>query len=446
MSAAASAKMALAFAELTGGVKFDGKKHRAVMSRFSAKKNHGGGGGGSGSARAGEGASGSGRAGGHDSGDTSDKNKKKQKDLASRERERARGVAERADDDAVEVFGTRRQKLGKPSGGRADVPSRGKRVKDDTRGGADRVSRDAPDASPRDTDSEAHDGSDSLETGLRAALREASAPRRAASQTEEAAAALRKKHKIRVRDAGGEGRCPPPLSGGFDELAARYPGIGCGKMLLGRLAEAGFHEPTPIQRQAIPALLENHELLAVAPTGSGKTLAFLLPIVCALRSKDDTAGGPRALLLSPTKELAQQSHRILRLLCRGVNTIRRVRRSRRSRRLVFVSFSFRAPGDDETKRASEMTRTRGRRGIKPPLRMSGTWERWRSNPPSRAITQPMDARLEPTDPRLFSFRSSRLRRRRDARTTPRARTRAFRDSRANATRRSARARPDTSGE
>jgi superfamily II DNA/RNA helicase len=95
-------------------------------------------------------------------------------------------------------------------------------------------------------------------------------------------------------------------------------------MLLSRLKEAGFDEPTPIQRQAIPALLENHELLAVAPTGSGKTLAFLLPIICSLKSKDDEAGGPRALLLSPTKELAQQSHRILRLLCRGVNTIRRV--------------------------------------------------------------------------------------------------------------------------
>ena len=313
MSVAASAKMALAFAELTGGVKFDGKKHRAEMSRFSAKKNHGGGGGGSGSARSGEGASGSGRAGGHDSGDTGDKNKKKQKDLASRKRERARGVAEHAGDDAVEVFGTRKQKVG-PSSAR----KRG-----------DRGSSDS-DASPDDeTDSEADDASDSLETGLQAALREASADAARgsrASATEEAANALRKKYKIRIRDAGGEGRCPPPLSSGFGELAARYPGRGCGKMLLGRLAEAGFETPTPIQRQAIPALLENRELLAVAPTGSGKTLAFLLPIICALRSKDDTKGGPRALLLSPTKELAQQSHRILRLLCRGVNTIRRVRR------------------------------------------------------------------------------------------------------------------------
>ena len=88
------------------------------------------------------------------------------------------------------------------------------------------------------------------------------------------------------------------------------------------LAEAGFDEPTPIQRQAIPILLEANELLAIAPTGSGKTLSFLLPIVVKLRTRDDDAGGPRALLLSPTKELAQQSHRILKLLCRGTNSLR----------------------------------------------------------------------------------------------------------------------------
>ena len=92
--------------------------------------------------------------------------------------------------------------------------------------------------------------------------------------------------------------------------------------MLQRLRDAGFHEPTPIQRQAIPILLEGSELLAVAPTGSGKTLAFLLPMVTKLAAKDDEAGGPRALLLSPTKELAQQSFRILKLLCRGTNTLR----------------------------------------------------------------------------------------------------------------------------
>lgn len=325
MSVAAAAKMALAFAELTGGVKFDGKKHHAEMSRFSAKKTQQrGGGGGSGSARSGDGASGSGRTGGRDDGNAGGSGKKKQKDLASRKRERARGepTTTHADDDAVEVFGTRNQtRLKKRAGEPSPSPATKRRGKDDT--------SDASDASTdSETESELDSGSDSLETGLQEALREASkseGPRgtgASSSKTEEAANVLRKKYKIRVRDAGGEGRCPPPLAGGFAELATRYPG--CGKMLLSRLAEAGFETPTPIQRQAIPLLLENHELLAVAPTGSGKTLAFLLPIILSLRAKDDTAGGPRALLLSPTKELAQQSHRILRLLCRGVNTIRRV--------------------------------------------------------------------------------------------------------------------------
>jgi superfamily II RNA helicase len=315
MSVAASAKMALAFAELTGGVKFDGKKHRAEMSRFSAKKHNGGGGGGSvGSARSGEGASGSGRAGGHDAGDGggasgSGNKKKKQKDLASRTRERARGVSERADDDAVEVFGTRSQNRKRGGASSRKKPTAG-----------ESESSDSENDIVIDSDSETPP-SDSLDKGLEAAIRTSSAER-SSSKIEEAANVLRKKHKIRVRDAGGEGRCPPPLSLGFAEIRKRYPTMGCGKMLLSRLKEAGFDEPTPIQRQAIPLLLENHELLAVAPTGSGKTLAFLLPIICSLKSKDDEAGGPRALLLSPTKELAQQSHRILRLLCRGVNTLR----------------------------------------------------------------------------------------------------------------------------
>ena len=139
----------------------------------------------------------------------------------------------------------------------------------------------------------------------------------ARSRREEAANVLRKTHKIRVQGAGVS--CPAPLDS-FADLAARYDGAG--KALMRRLAEAGFDQPTPIQRQAIPILLEANELLAIAPTGSGKTLSFLLPIVVKLRTRDDDAGGPRALLLSPTKELAQQSHRILKLLCRGTNSLR----------------------------------------------------------------------------------------------------------------------------
>ena len=91
----------------------------------------------------------------------------------------------------------------------------------------------------------------------------------------------------------------------------------------------GLAEPTPIQRQAIPAMLDGRELLAVAPTGSGKTFAFLLPILASLRvhrkqkQADDSeepaeaSAGPRAVVLSPTRELAQQTHREMRLLTQG---------------------------------------------------------------------------------------------------------------------------------
>jgi hypothetical protein len=172
MSVAASAKMALAFAELTGGVKFDGKKHRDEMSRFSAKKHNGGGGGGSvGSARSGEGASGSGRAGGHDAGDGggasgSGNKKKKQKDLASRTRERARGVSNsRADDDAVEVFGTRSQNRRRGGGGAPGASASSRRKRNE---GESDLS-DSENDIVIDSDSETPP-SDSLDKGLEAAI------------------------------------------------------------------------------------------------------------------------------------------------------------------------------------------------------------------------------------------------------------------------------------
>ena len=74
------------------------------------------------------------------------------------------------------------------------------------------------------------------------------------------------------------------------------------------LAAAEFHIPTPIQEQAIPLLLEGHDLLGCAQTGSGKTAAFGLPIlqhmVCSPRPL--AARSTRALVLAPTRELALQ--------------------------------------------------------------------------------------------------------------------------------------------
>jgi ATP-dependent RNA helicase RhlE len=74
--------------------------------------------------------------------------------------------------------------------------------------------------------------------------------------------------------------------------------------LLRSIADQGFTEPTPIQRDAIPPGLAGRDVLACAMTGSGKTAAFLLPILNRLLG--DRRSGTRALVLAPTRELAAQ--------------------------------------------------------------------------------------------------------------------------------------------
>src|SRR3989304_5553406 len=74
--------------------------------------------------------------------------------------------------------------------------------------------------------------------------------------------------------------------------------------LLKALQKKGFDQPTPIQRLAIPHLLQGHDVMATAVTGSGKTAAFLLPILHQLIGKP--RGTTRALVLAPTRELAVQ--------------------------------------------------------------------------------------------------------------------------------------------
>ena len=79
--------------------------------------------------------------------------------------------------------------------------------------------------------------------------------------------------------------------------------------LLQGLQDAGYTEPTPIQQQAIPPVLEGRDLVGCAQTGTGKTAAFALPILqrLAKRSPMPGVGRPiRALILTPTRELALQ--------------------------------------------------------------------------------------------------------------------------------------------
>ncbi|HEU4364208.1 MAG TPA: DEAD/DEAH box helicase [Candidatus Krumholzibacteria bacterium] len=74
--------------------------------------------------------------------------------------------------------------------------------------------------------------------------------------------------------------------------------------LLRGVKELGFQRPTPIQADAIPPALEGRDVLACAMTGSGKTVAFLLPILNQLIA--EKRGTTRALILTPTRELAAQ--------------------------------------------------------------------------------------------------------------------------------------------
>jgi superfamily II DNA/RNA helicase len=76
--------------------------------------------------------------------------------------------------------------------------------------------------------------------------------------------------------------------------------------LLMAVRKLGFEQPTPVQQQAIPPALEHKDLLVSAETGSGKTAAFLLPTLHHLLTLSTRKPGTRALILAPTRELAQQ--------------------------------------------------------------------------------------------------------------------------------------------
>jgi len=86
-------------------------------------------------------------------------------------------------------------------------------------------------------------------------------------------------------------------------MAASFTDFGLRDELLRAIADAGFTEPTPIQRQAVPILFQGHDLIGVAETGTGKTLAYLLPI---LQQFETGKHDPQAVVICPTRELALQ--------------------------------------------------------------------------------------------------------------------------------------------
>jgi len=118
--------------------------------------------------------------------------------------------------------------------------------------------------------------------------------KRAAKQAAKLAAA--KAEPSTPTKAAGSG-LPPPI-----EAFAKAP---FAPPLIDALSSA-FDAPTPIQAQSWPVALAGSDLIAVAKTGSGKTLAFLLPAFHAHAGASACSGGPRVLVLAPTRELAVQ--------------------------------------------------------------------------------------------------------------------------------------------
>ncbi|KAJ3229191.1 DEAD (Asp-Glu-Ala-Asp) box polypeptide 52 [Chytriomyces hyalinus] len=128
-------------------------------------------------------------------------------------------------------------------------------------------------------------------------------------ENEEQVEAFRKEQRIRVQGTD----VPFPFTS-YAGLCDRYQ---FPAYLRKNLTTQHYTTPTPIQMQSIPVMLHEREIIACAPTGSGKTLAFLVPILFALGApKGD---GFRAVIISPTRELALQIHRHIKNLTRGRN-------------------------------------------------------------------------------------------------------------------------------
>jgi len=99
------------------------------------------------------------------------------------------------------------------------------------------------------------------------------------------------------------------------------------------IKRAGFFDATPIQEKAIPIALAGHDMIATAQTGTGKTAAFILPILNKLLA--GKLRHSRALIITPTRELAEQIHQ----------TVKQLRPSKRIRQCICIWWSRRSKPD-----------------------------------------------------------------------------------------------------
>ncbi|MEM9733892.1 MAG: DEAD/DEAH box helicase [Pseudomonadota bacterium] len=86
----------------------------------------------------------------------------------------------------------------------------------------------------------------------------------------------------------------------------KFTDLGLSAKVLAAVEAAGYREPTPIQAQAIPEVLQRRDVMGIAQTGTGKTAAFTLPMISLSEKGRARARMPRTLILEPTRELAAQ--------------------------------------------------------------------------------------------------------------------------------------------
>jgi ATP-dependent RNA helicase RhlE len=105
------------------------------------------------------------------------------------------------------------------------------------------------------------------------------------------------------------------------EPALRFEDFGLSAEILRALADQGYEHPTPIQAAAIPVVLQGRDVMGAAQTGTGKTAGFSLPIIQLLLANANSSASParhpvRALILTPTRELADQVAENVKAYCR----------------------------------------------------------------------------------------------------------------------------------
>ena len=105
---------------------------------------------------------------------------------------------------------------------------------------------------------------------------------------------------------------------GKKKSAGSFAGMGLSKYICVNISKKGFRNPTPIQRKTIPLVLEGRDVVGMARTGSGKTAAFVLPMIERLKVHSAKVGA-RAVILSPSRELALQTMKVVRDFSKGTD-------------------------------------------------------------------------------------------------------------------------------